>query len=95
MDLNYPSIKEFGYIHRAFLLSRDEPALNDAWQTIIFCVPVGHSDLPLLHQAAKLRQTELREQAAKEKAKSDKEKNNPLITRDESRDENNRNYRRK
>lgn len=69
-------------------MSSDEPALNAHWQTVIFCVPVGHAELPLLHQAAKARQTELRAQAAKQKADAEKQ----LLTKDMSRADNEPRY---
>lgn len=88
MNLDHPGIKEFAYIQHAIFYSTDEAAVNDAWQTCIFTVPVGHKELPMLHQAAKTRQTELRDAAAKEKARLEREKNNPLITKDTSRYDN-------
>jgi hypothetical protein len=92
MEKDNPGISEFGYIHRAFLVSTDEAALDAAWQTVIFTVPAGHKELPMLHQAAKLRQSELRQQAAKEKAEAEKNKNKPLIVKDGSRGDNERYY---
>lgn len=88
MDLDNPKISEFAYIQHAIYYSTDEAAVNDAWQTVIFTVPLFHKELLFLHQAAKQRQTELRDAAAKEKAAAEKAKNNPLITKDTSRYDN-------
>lgn len=93
MEKNHPSIKEFAYICQAFLYSEDEAGLNAAWQTVIFTVPADHKELPLLHQAAKARQAELRKAAAAaKKADEDAAKSGPLITKDTSRGDNERYY---